>query len=237
MPSRTRTAASSSATLRPRAAARPSASAVPEGASTLWRWCISRISMSKAGSSGAATRSTRPSSRLTPWLMLGAQTIGTRSAERARAWVCSRSRPVVPMTWAQPFAAARAAVATLASGVENSITASAAASSASRSSVAGTPTGSRPASTPKSWPSAGWPGRSTPPANSASVVSSTSRRFVRPIRPAQPTIPIRIPRLPRALRVRGCRVPACQARCRGPMGRWSPPGRAANTYQVRVAAV
>jgi hypothetical protein len=28
---------------------RPSSSAVPEGASTLWRWCISTISMSNSG--------------------------------------------------------------------------------------------------------------------------------------------------------------------------------------------
>ena len=40
---------------RPSAAASPSSSAVPEGASTFMRWCISRISMSKSSPSVAAT--------------------------------------------------------------------------------------------------------------------------------------------------------------------------------------
>ncbi len=37
---------SSSAIPRPRATARPMPMAVPEGASTFWRWCISTISAS-----------------------------------------------------------------------------------------------------------------------------------------------------------------------------------------------
>ena len=41
---------------RPSAAASPSSSAVPDGASTLWRWCISRISMSKSSGAERARR-------------------------------------------------------------------------------------------------------------------------------------------------------------------------------------
>ena len=61
---------------RPAAAASPSSSAVPDGASTLWRWCISRISMSKSrGSSALAACSTSTASRLTPRLILPDLTI------------------------------------------------------------------------------------------------------------------------------------------------------------------
>ncbi len=56
-----------SSTLRPRAAASPSISAVPEGASTLRRWCASKISTSQSrGPSSAAACSTRPIRTLTP---------------------------------------------------------------------------------------------------------------------------------------------------------------------------
>ena len=50
-----RTAFSCNSALRPSAAACASINAVPEGASTLWRWCISTISMSKSSSRAAAT--------------------------------------------------------------------------------------------------------------------------------------------------------------------------------------
>jgi hypothetical protein len=49
---------------RPRAAASPSASAVPDGASAFIRWCVSTISMSHcSGPSTRAARSTRSASR------------------------------------------------------------------------------------------------------------------------------------------------------------------------------
>ncbi len=63
---------------RPSAAARPSSSAVPEGASIFWLWCISRISMSNSASSVFATRLTSAASRLTPRLMLPDLTMTAR---------------------------------------------------------------------------------------------------------------------------------------------------------------
>ena len=77
-PSRARTERSLSAICRPAAAASPRSSAVPEGASTFMRWCISRISMSKSSPRVAATLRTRPASRFTPRDMLPDCTI--------RAW-------------------------------------------------------------------------------------------------------------------------------------------------------
>ena len=56
----------SRSTPRPSAAAAPSSRAVPEGASTLWRWCISTISTSQSLPSRAAASRTRWASRLTP---------------------------------------------------------------------------------------------------------------------------------------------------------------------------
>ena len=88
----------SRSTPRPVAAARPRPSEVPDGASTLWRWCISRISMSKSGPRVRATCSTRTISRLTPRLILGAWTIGAYWEARLTASVCAGLRPVVPMT-------------------------------------------------------------------------------------------------------------------------------------------
>ena len=70
---------------RPSAAASPSSSAVPEGASTLWRWCISRISMSKSAPSAAAACRTSAARRLTPRLMLPDWTMRAWRAA-ARAW-------------------------------------------------------------------------------------------------------------------------------------------------------
>src|SRR5918996_6484274 len=197
-PSRPRTAASARATPRPRAAASPSASAVPEGASTLCRWWISTISISKAsGPSARATCSVRPSRRLTPRLMLGAQTIGARAAAWASCAACSVERPVVPITCAVPLAALMPACRTETSGVENSIATSAAAITCS-SSPAAMPIGSAPASRPRSWPRAGWPLLSRPPHKVRPSAASTSAITARPIRPAHPRTAIRTPCLPSA---------------------------------------
>ena len=88
-PSRPRSAASARLTRRPAAAASPSISAVPEGASTLPRWCISTISMSYSGPRTAATRRASTVRRFTPTLMLPARTITA-----CRAAAASRSRCV-----------------------------------------------------------------------------------------------------------------------------------------------
>ena len=57
---------------------------MPDGASTLWRWCISRISMSKSASSAFAAWRTSAARRLTPRLMLPDLTI---TAWRAAALI------------------------------------------------------------------------------------------------------------------------------------------------------
>ena len=139
-----------------------------------------------------ATRRVSPSSRLTPMLMLAATTTGTVAAAAASAALCSAPRPVVPTTRAVRWAAASGALVRTAAGAEKSMTTSDAANSVAASSPAAMPTGCAPASVPRSSPSAGWPGRSIPPASDAASVASTVCNNIRPIRPAQPVIPIRI---------------------------------------------
>src|SRR5688572_5156448 len=67
-PSRTRTESALRLRPRPSAAASPRSSAVPEGASTFCRWCISRISMSKSSPSRAAVFLTSAAMSVTPRL-------------------------------------------------------------------------------------------------------------------------------------------------------------------------
>ena len=94
-----------------------------------------------SGPSARATCSVRPSSRLTPRLMLAARMIAVRRA--ASRTVCSSSalRPVVPITWPVPHAAASAACAAVAAGAENSITTSALSIRAAASVLTVTPSG------------------------------------------------------------------------------------------------
>ena len=66
-PCRARTRVGAEASMpRPSAAASPSISAVPEGASTLWLWCISSDLDVELGPSAAAACLTSPARRLTP---------------------------------------------------------------------------------------------------------------------------------------------------------------------------
>ena len=76
----------------------PRRSAVPEGASTLSRWCASMISTSKSPDSIRAASSASRNATLTPTLMFGENTTGTL---RAACSMCRRpasSKPVVPIT-------------------------------------------------------------------------------------------------------------------------------------------
>ena len=71
-PSRLHCATPSRSVPRPAAAARPRPTAVPEGASTLCLWWISKISMSYSSPSRPAMRSTVANSAFTVTLILGA---------------------------------------------------------------------------------------------------------------------------------------------------------------------
>ena len=109
IPSRPRWATSAKATLRPRAAASPSISAVPEGASTLRLWCASKISTSQSrGPSSAADCSTRPMRTLIPSEKLAARTIATFRAAPAMAASCLGAPPVGPDHERRPAAGGRA---------------------------------------------------------------------------------------------------------------------------------
>ncbi len=107
---------------------------MPDGASTLARWCISRISISKDGSSAFAAWRTSPARRLMPTLMLPDLTM---TAWRAAAPIRVSSegdRPVVPMTWTmRACAASSARRGRVAAGTVKSSTPSAVAKSGSGS--------------------------------------------------------------------------------------------------------
>ena len=175
MPSRPLSRTSFSATPRPSAAASPSISAVPEGASTLWWWCASITSMSKSSSSAAATRLVNCTSRLTPRLMLPARTMTQLCDAGCSSAICASVMPVVPMTWATPESAQSAENASVASGAVKSITTSAAAMALAASSVATTPLAAPPIACPTSCPTQSWPLRSMAAARCTPLVSAMVR--------------------------------------------------------------
>ena len=80
----------SSSMPRPSAAARPSSSAVPEGASIFWLWCISRISISN--SRRAPPRLCQRRQQLTPRLILPDLTITVSFAASNLRFVDPRGR-------------------------------------------------------------------------------------------------------------------------------------------------
>ena len=118
---------------RPLAAASPSISAVPEGASTFRLWCISRISMSKPGSSARRLFARGPASRLTPSEKLPGLDDPRPGLGRLRGSPSSSSseQPVVPMMCTSPRSAAFLASATELAGAVKSMIACAPASAAS----------------------------------------------------------------------------------------------------------
>ena len=168
-PSRPRTERCARLTPRPSAAARPSISAVPDGASIFLLWCISTISMSKSSSSVAATRLASAASRFTPRLILPDFTITARFAASAISFSFSPDRPVVPSTCTLPALATNSAWITLAAGMVKSTSPSAPASSGAGSVVTVTPFVPSPASSPASRPIAAEPGASTAPASADAV--------------------------------------------------------------------
>ena len=78
--------------------------AVPDGASILWRWWASKTSTSTSSPSVRAANSINLKATLTPTLMLGAIAMGMVSAARRMASKPEGSKPVVPMTMALPLA-------------------------------------------------------------------------------------------------------------------------------------
>src|SRR5262252_5512628 len=185
-PSRPRTERWSRSTRRPSAAARPSISAVPEGASIFLLWCISRISMSKSSSSVFATCLTSAASRLTPILMLPDLTITARFAACSISFSFSPVSPVVPMMWTQPLRAVCSAKARVAAGTVKSRSPSAWASNGSMSVVTATPLLPSPASSPASRPMTADEAASTAPARIAPSVAAMAWTSVRPMRPPAP---------------------------------------------------
>ena len=96
-PSRAKTPISASGLPSCAAMASPMASAVPEGASTLWRWWASMTSMSVSASICVASSMSRMAA-LTPGLMLAACTMAMSCAACWMRVRCSAEKPVVPMT-------------------------------------------------------------------------------------------------------------------------------------------
>src|SRR5712675_1168330 len=185
-PSRPRAECASSDILRPAAAASPSRSAVPDGASILARWCISRISISKSSSSDCATRLTIAASRLIPRLILPDLTTMARVVTLLITASSDTERPVVPMTWTRPRWAAIATLAMVAAGTVKSRMPSALADSDHRSADSRTPLAGKPASVPASLPRSSEPGASNAPVRTAPEVSEMARVSARPIRPPAP---------------------------------------------------
>ena len=81
--------------------------AVPEGASSLRRWCISRISVSKPAGLRVAAASLRSlTRRLMPRDMLADLKIATCSEASFTIAICASVRPVVQMTAGMPLSTA-----------------------------------------------------------------------------------------------------------------------------------
>ena len=191
-PSRPLWRTSSRATPRPAATARPSAIAVPDGASTFCRWCISTISASYASpGSAAASVSANASRTVTPGAKLAAYTTAIRAAARRTSASASAERPEVPSTQGVPARASAAAWAGIAAALVKSITASQAAARAAISGNSATSCGGV----------AALPGRSVPPATRKEGSARTAATSSPPMRPATPAIPISI-----SVRLRGPRV-------------------------------
>src|SRR6266436_2844774 len=171
---------------RPAATASPSIKAVPDGASILALWCISRISISKLSSSDCATRLTSAANKLTPRLILPDLTTMAREVTLLITASSEWDRPVVPMTWTRPRWAAIATLAMVAPGTLKSRMPSASADRLHKSADSLTPLGGSPASMPASSPRSSDPGASSAPAKTAPGVSEMTRVNVRPIRPPAP---------------------------------------------------
>src|SRR5882724_230841 len=206
-PSRPRAERSSSAILRPAAAASPSRKAVPEGASILALWCISRISMSKPSSRDCATRFTSAASKLTPRLILPDLTTMAREVTLLMTASSDDDRPVVPITCTRPRSAAMATLAMVAAGTVKSRMPSAFFDSDHRSADSGTPLAGKPASVPASFPRSSEPGASSAPVSTAPEVSAITRVNARPIRPPAPATIKRISDIFQALAT-PCRITA-----------------------------
>ena len=128
--------------LRARRRPRPSRSAVPLGASTFMRWCVSTISTSKPSASERAATSSSFSTTLTPTLMFGAMTIAMCSAWRRDLAPSARRRSrSCRSTAATPSSRQRARWASVPSGRVKSISTSLAASAARASAPTTTPLG------------------------------------------------------------------------------------------------
>src|SRR6185437_3377057 len=202
-PSRLLTARLSSSMPRPSAAARPSSSAVPDGASTFWLWCISTISMSNEASSVLATRRTSAASRLTPRLMLPDFTITAFLAASLMRASSSALKPVVPMMWVLPCLAHSSANATVAAGAVKSMTPSILSMSEAGSLASLMLFSLMPASVPESQPIKGERASSSAPASVMPLLSAIALTSVRPIRPPAPATASRMSAMDRSPEHRG----------------------------------
>src|SRR5690606_16899236 len=124
---------------------------------------------------------------LTPTLMLGANTIGTRCAAASIRARPASSKPVVPMTAPTPLRTQASRWARVPSGRVKSIRKSAPARASSADAVIATPV-LRPRNSPASRPSAGLPASSSAPARLMSSASSAASMSIRPMRPVEPAI-------------------------------------------------
>ncbi|CFV93987.1 Uncharacterised protein [Bordetella pertussis] len=163
--------------------------AVPEGASTLLRWCASKISTSYPELRMRAAMSSSLRVALTPTLMLGAKTMAIFWAATLISARPLLSKPVVPITIFTSCLRQACRCCSVPSGRVKSIRQSACARASSWS-VMVTPQG-RPNAAPASWPIEGEPARSSATASSTPSVSRTASISIWPMRPLAPAMAMR----------------------------------------------
>ena len=185
-PSRPYTA--SRAKSRPSSAARisPSRKAVPDGASTLWRWCASNTSTSTSSPNARAAAAASLKTTLTPRLVLGATTMGVARAARSMAATPAASKPVVPITAGLRRAAQVSSLRRVASGVLKSTNTSNRSATDSMSPPTGTWRAPIPANSPASAPMQAESGRPRAAPRRRSSAAATAATNTRPMRPGTP---------------------------------------------------
>ena len=208
------------------------ASAVPLGASTLWRWWVSMISMSQPSLSERAAWAKRPSITFTPTAMFAAITMGSLRACSAMRAFWALSKPVVPMTAATPMRAQTSKWASVPSGRVKSISTCAPCRPCARSAAMFTPL-MRPSGAAASWPSAALVAMSSAPLSVNAGLPSTASMSMRPMRPEAPATATRT-WLTCGFSRLSCWVPAAGTRARHPPAR--APARRARAAPARHCA-
>ena len=173
---------------RPRVVATisPIRTAVPDGASILWRWCISYISISTESPRISAAVSIKRNTTLTPTLILGAITIGIDPAATSMSCSPEASNPVVPITIPKLSATPLSRISSVAAGILKSTSTSKV--DPSVFAATGTPISPTPATKPASCPKNSQSERSSATTSDRSFSSSMACVNIRPMRPAAPLI-------------------------------------------------